>query len=143
MCWTFLLCYRDRYPQCNCAAVAIITPVIHYCMGGLSCGELCSWAQILRPSAVCTLRGSSWTWLFLPVVGQRLALMVQTVLEGIEFVGKFVGLAGLLLSSARQGRCGRMWSPCGIGSCRFLRCRLCRRQLSTTFPLIEKLVELR
>ena len=19
MCWTFLLCYRDRYPQCNCA----------------------------------------------------------------------------------------------------------------------------
>ena len=68
--------------------------------------------------------------------------MVQTVLEGIEFVGKFVGLAGLLLSPARQGRCGRMWSPCGFGSCRFLRCRLCRRQLSSTFLLIEKLVEL-
>ena len=51
-------------------------------------------------------------------------------------------LAGLLLSPARQGRCGRMWSPCGIGSCRFLRCRLCRRQLSPLFLLIEKLVEL-
>ena len=35
-----------------------------------------------------------------------------------------------------------MWSPCGIGSCRFLRCRLCRRQLSPTFLLIENLVEL-
>ena len=66
----------------------------------------------------------------------------RRLLEGIEFVGKFVGLAGLLLSPARQGRCGRMWSPCGIGSCRFLRCRLCRRQLSPTFLLIEKLVEL-
>ena len=35
----------------------------------------------------------------------------RRLLEGIEFVGNFVGLAGLLLSPARQGRCGRMWSP--------------------------------
>ena len=102
------------------------------------------WALILRPSAVCTLRASSRTWLFLPVVGQRLALMVQTVLEGIEFVGKFVGLAGFFMSPARHGRCGRMWSPCGFCSCRFHRCRSYFWLVFSYFlvQVVEKTVEI-
>ena len=48
-----------------------------------------------------------WTRLFLPVVGQRLVLIPDSA-GRYSFVGKFVWLAGLLLSPARQGRCGRM-----------------------------------
>ena len=104
------------------------------------------------PIVICRPGLAALLWRAHRFIGTRLDLWCfdlrlryqrwRRLLEGIVFVGNFVGLAGLLLSPARQGRCGRMWSPCVFGSCRFFRCRLCRRQSSPTFLLIEKLVEL-
>ena len=95
------------------------------------------WFCWLRYTSSCVLRrgdstGAVFVKVYMPVVVAGVfarqciilwisTVAVWTVLEGILFVGKFVWLAGLLLSPSRQGRCGRK-SPCGICSCRFLRC---------------------
>ena len=42
--WTYLSALYPAVP-CSVSAVTVIAPVIHYCMGGLACGELCSFGS--------------------------------------------------------------------------------------------------
>ena len=70
--WTYLSALYPAVP-CSVSAVTVITPVIHYCMGGLACGELCSFGPrfsghprsvrcgaVLGHGCSCPLLGNDW-----------------------------------------------------------------------------------
>ena len=70
--WTYLSALYPAVP-CSVSAVTVITPVIHYCMGGLACGELCSSGPrfsshlrsvrcgvVLGQGCSCPLLGNDW-----------------------------------------------------------------------------------